>query len=81
VPKMSAVFFVHNAYYLHANTEMHCCFHFAELLSFVDAPLPGINAPCTTLVNILLKAHVLNESDKEKTLGCLRKQEKFSNKR
>ena len=79
VPNMSAVFFVHNAYNLHANTEMRCRFHFAKLLSFVDAPLADCNAACTTLANILLKAHVLNASDHEKNLGCLRRQEKLSN--
>ena len=36
-------------------------------------------AACTTLANILLKAHVLNVSDKEKSLGCLRRQDKLSN--
>ena len=56
-----------------------CRFHFAELLSFVDAPLAGSKAACTTLANILLKAHVLNVSDKEKSLGCLRRQDKLSN--
>ena len=54
-------------------------FHFAELLSFVDAPLAGSKAACTTLADILLKAHVLNVSDKEKSLGCLRRQDKLSN--
>ena len=56
-----------------------CRFHFAELLSFVDAPLAGSKAAYTTLANILLKVHVLNVSDKEKSLGCLRKQDKLSN--
>ena len=58
---------------------MRCRFHFAELLSFEDAPLAGSEAACTTLGNIPLKAHVLNVSDKEKYLGCLRRQEKISN--
>ena len=56
-----------------------CRFHFAELLSFVDAPLAGSKAACITLANILLKAHVLNVGDKEKSLGCLRRQDKLSN--
>ena len=30
-----------------------CRFRFAELLSFVDAPLAGSKAACTTLANIL----------------------------
>ena len=55
-----------------------CRFHFAEILSFVDAPLATNNAACTTLANILLKAQVLNVSDKEKAVGCLRRQEKLS---
>ena len=50
---------------LHDQTKMRCrFFFFAELLSFVDAPLAGSKAACTTLANILLKAHVLNVSDK-----------------
>ena len=64
---------------LHDQTKMCCRFHFAELLSFVDAPLAGSKAACTTLANILLKAHVLNVSDKEKSFGCLRRQDKLSN--
>ena len=56
-----------------------CRFHFAELLSFVDAPLAGSKVACTTLANIILKAHVLNVSDKEKSLGCLMRQDKLSN--
>lgn len=78
VPTMSTVFFVHNGYNLHGITKMRCRFHFAELLSFVDASLASNNAACTTLANILLKAHVLNVSDKEKAVGCLRRQEKLS---
>ena len=64
---------------LHDQTKMRCRFHFAELLSFVDTPLAGSKAACTTSANILLKAHVLNVSDKEKSLGCLRRQDKLSN--
>ena len=79
VPTMSTVFFVHNAYNLHDQAKMRCRFHFAELLSFVDVPLAGSKAACTTLANILLKAHVLNVSDKEKSLGCLKRQDKLSN--
>ena len=45
----------------------------------LDAPLAGSKAACTTLANFLLKAHVLNVSDKEKSLGCLRRQDKLSN--
>ena len=49
---MSTVFFVHNAYNLYDQTKMRCRFHFAELFSFVDTPLAGSKAICTTLANI-----------------------------
>ena len=70
VPTISTVFSLHNAYDLHAMTKMHCRFHFAELLSFVDAPLATNNAACITLANILLKAQFLNVSDKEKAVDA-----------
>ena len=76
---MSTFFFIHNAYNLHDQTKIRCCFHFAGLLSFVEAPLAGSKAACTTLPNILLKDHVLNVSDKAKSLGCLRTQDRLSN--
>ena len=76
---MSTVFLYTMPIILHVQTKIRCRFHFAELLSFVDAPLAGSKAACTTLANILLKAHVLNVSDKEKSLGCLRMQDKLSN--
>ena len=62
-------------------TSLKCVAAFILLiqLSFVDAPLASSNAACTTLANILLKAHVLNVSDREKSLGCLRRQDKLSN--
>ena len=34
---------------------------------------------CLCLSLVGLKAHVLNVSDKEKSLGCLRRQDKLSN--
>ena len=64
---------------LHNQTKMCCRFHFTELLSFVDVPLADGKAACTTLASILLKAHLLNVSDKEKSLGCLWTQDKLSN--
>ena len=64
---MSTVFLYTMPIILHDQTKMRCRFHFAELLSFVDAPLAGSKTACTTLANILLKAHILNVSDKEKS--------------
>ena len=76
---MSTVYFVHLGHVLQDKTKIRCRFHFAELLSFVAAPIASSKAACKTLANILLKAHVLNVSDKEKAVGCLRRQEKLSN--
>ena len=49
------------------------------MLSFIDASIASSNAACIALANSLRKALVLNVSDQEKSLECLRKQEMFSN--
>ena len=54
---------------LHDQNKMPCRFHLGALFSFVDAPLACSKATCTTLANILLKVHVLNVIDKEKSFG------------
>ena len=41
--------------------------------------MAGNMSACISLANILLKAFVINNSDKEKALGCLRRKEKLSN--
>ena len=46
------------------------CVSASNLLScYVDAPVARSNSACITTANILLKAHVLNISDKEKAVG------------
>ena len=37
-----------------------------------------IKGACFSMSNIIFKAFVLNHSDKEKQLGCLRRKEKLS---
>ena len=48
-----------------------------KILSFVDAPLAQSWAASCTLVNTLLKAQVIHNSDREQQLGCLRRKEKL----
>ena len=79
IPTLSTVFFVHTAYHIYENLQLHCSKHFAELLSSMNVPIAGSDGACSTLANIIMKAFVLNSSDKEKALGCLRRQEKLSN--
>ena len=79
LPTLSTVYFVHTAYYLHKNLKLRCNKHFAELLSKINAPIGGNMSTCIALANILLKAFVINNSEKEKALGCLRRKEKLSN--
>ena len=78
LPTLSTVYFVHTAYHLHQNLKLRCNKHFAELLSKINAPIADNMSACIALANILLKAFVINNSDKEKTLGCLRRKEKLS---
>ena len=58
-----------------------CCRnYFKRLFSFIDAPVADVSDACLTVSNILLKAFVLNNSDRERELGCLRRKEKLSSK-
>ena len=79
LPTLSTVYFVHTAHRLHENLKLRCNKHFAELLSTVNAPIAGSMSACIVLANIIMKAFVLNNSDKERALGCLRHKEKLSN--
>jgi len=80
IPKLSTVYFVHSA--VHIISELSppksgCRQYLVRLLSYVDAPLSKNAMACRSAANILLKAHVLHNSDKEQQLGCLRRKEKL----
>ena len=52
-----------------------------RLYSCIDAPIANISdAHLTIFINIVPKAFVLNNSDRERELGCLRRKEKLSSK-
>jgi hypothetical protein len=80
IPKLSTVFFVHSAVHIISKLtppKSGCRKYVANLLSSVDAPLSNNAMACRTVANVLLKAHVLHHSDREKELGCLRRREKL----
>ena len=78
LPTLSTVYFVHTAYNVNANLKLRCNIYFAELLSTINVPIAGNKAACSSLANIILKAFIINNNDREKALGCLRRKEKLS---
>ena len=79
MPTLSTVYFVHTAYNVNANLKLRCNIYFAELLSTINVPIAGNKAACSSLANIILKAFIINNNDREKALGCLRRKEKLTN--
>lgn len=81
IPLLSTVHFVHSAYELFHKCNLHCCrAHLSQALASIDSPMVAIQGACLTLSNIFLKAFVLDNSDKERQLGCLRRKEKLLGK-
>ena len=81
VPTLSTVFFVHVAHQTHGALppgKARCRNYLKRLYSNIDAPIANIADACLTLSNIILKAFVLNDNDRERELGCLRRKEKLS---
>ena len=82
VPLLSTVNFMHSAYTLFEKHNVHCCrTHLSQTFARIDSPMALIKGACVTVSNILLKAFVLNNSDKERQLGCLRRKEKLLGKK
>lgn len=80
VPTLSTVFFVHSAYKVHAKlspNKQRCRNYLKRVFSLIDATIASNAGACLTLANTLLKAFVLNNSDRERELGCLRRREKL----
>ena len=51
-----------------------------RLFSCIDAPIAYISDAFLNISNMVLKAFVLNNTDRERELGCLRRKEKLSSK-
>ena len=81
IPLLLTVHFVHSAYKLFDKCNLHCCrAHLSQVLYCIDSLVVAIQGACLTLSNIFLKAFVLDNSDKVRQLGCLRRKEKLSAK-
>lgn len=81
IPTLSTVFFVLSAYHLLSaidSCKKNYCSYSSRLISAIEAPMATNMQSYRTLVNILMKGHVLDASDTEQRLGCLRRQEKTS---
>ena len=81
LPTLSSVYFVHCAFKLtdQLSSEYYQCRKYvSKLFSFINAPFSNNPDVCRTLANIILKAFVLDKSDKEREQGCLRRKEKLS---
>ena len=81
IPTLSTVFFVHVAQKTHEKLppgKARCRNYLRRLYSFIDAPIANVAAACLSVTNIIMKAFVLNNSDRERELGCLRRKEKLS---
>ena len=84
IPTLNTVFFVHSAIKIYEGlpkNKKHCYRYVIKLFTFIDVPFAHDNTVCRTIFNVISKAYVLNESDVEKTVGCLRRQEKLSEKK
>ena len=74
------VYFVNTVIFLYEKVKdphKNCTKYVRNLLSFVDSPISSNRNLCKHLTNFMFKADVLNRSDKENLLGCLRRKEKL----
>ena len=80
-PTLNTVFFVHCSVIVHQKIpepRRNCCNYFRKLISRIDATISNDQRVCQTLTNVIYKGYVLNNSDRERELGCLRRKEKLS---
>ena len=81
VPTLSTVFFVHcgiQAQSAITSTNMRRRTYVMNLLTLIQAPVAKNVLACRLLANLLLKSHLTANSDREKSVGCLRRKEKFT---
>ena len=81
LPKLSTTFFVHaslKAFENLNNDQKQCRNYIEKCFSFISTPLSSNTSACKTLANIILKAYVLDNSDREQEVGCLRRKEKLT---
>ena len=80
---LNTVFFVHCSMIVHGKIpepRRNCCKYFKNLISHLDTEIASNEKIWQTLTNIVCKAYVQNNNDRERELGCLRGKEKLSTK-
>ena len=73
MPKLSAVYFVHKIFRIFEYFEFHCRIHLSNVLANINSPMAPIQGAFVSLSYVLFQAFLLDKSDKERQLGCLRK--------
>ena len=80
-PTLNMGYFVHIGMILYAKlaeSRKRCSVYYRKLLSCIDTPFSRNPAACRTLSNLIFKARVTVDSDRENVLGCLRSKEKLN---
>ena len=77
MPKLSTVRFVHLAYQMFEKWNIYCCRTHVSQITNINNPIARVQPACITMLNILLKGLVLEKSDIEKQLSCLKRREKL----
>ena len=81
MPTFDTVYFVYCAIKLQEKIpqpRQNCGRYFQRLLALINSPMANNERACSTLKNTLFKGFVLNNSDNERQVGCLRRREKLS---
>ena len=84
IPTISTVHFVHSAFSLVGKVDApryRCRKYLTKLFGLVNAQMAANTDACRSLANVILKAFVLDNSDREREMGCLRRREKLSGKK
>ena len=82
MPTLSTTFFVHGSFKVMNSlppSRRRCRKYFKRVIGNIDDPIANDNTACHTITNILFKAFVNNNSDRQSELGCLTRKEKLSN--
>ena len=80
MPTLGTVHFVYCGMKMHEliqEPRRNCGKYFSRLLSLIDCPMAKNAKAYVTLRNTLFKGFVLNNSDQEREIGCLRRREKL----
>ena len=80
LPRLPTVHFIHTGEVLYKKTHVRCAHDTSSLKRsvFFNSQIAGLEAACKTQANMLLKSSVLCVSGKERSVECMRRQEKLT---